>query len=95
MNLPIEIVNLISSFNGSQEELLTERGLRYMFLMTGKFFSWGLGNRDETLHRFLELYEIKKSKDLVKLLLRDEKCWKDKEDFWATENQVKKILTDM
>ena len=94
MNLPIELVDLISSFNGSQQELHTERGLRYMFLMTGKFFSWGLGDRDATLHRFLELYDIKKSKCLVELLLKEEK-WEDKESFWATEKEVKKFLTEM
>jgi len=92
MRLPIIIIDLISSFNGSQSELNTERGLRFMFLMTGKFFSWGLGNRDETLHRFLELYDIKKSQNLVELLLKDEKTWKSIESYWATEFQVKEIL---
>ena len=92
MKLPTQIIDIISEFNGSQEELNTERGLRYMFLMTGKFFSWGLGDRDETLHRFLELYQINKCKDLVEILLKDELDWKKKEDHWASTKQVKEIL---
>ena len=95
MRLPIEIVECISSFNGSQSELNCERGLRYMFLFCGKFFSWGLGNREETLHEFLHLYQPsqKSIKNLVKLLLAQEKSWRELESHWATEFKVKAILS--
>ena len=95
MKLPIEVIELISSFNGNQSELNCERGLRYMFLFFGKFFSWGLGNREQTLHMFLELYQPSRSqiKNLVKLLLVNEKEWKEIESHWATEFRVKDILS--
>jgi len=92
MRIPTEIICLISSFNGTDEELRTERGLRFMFLLTGKFFSWGLGDRDETLHKFLELYDIRKSKALVDALLWDEATWMAHEKHWASESEYKAIL---
>ena len=95
MKLPTNIVDLISSFNGTQSELNCERGLRYMFLFNNKYFSWGLGNREETLPEFFELYKPcdTSCKDLVKLLLKNEKYWKNIEDYWATQFEVKNILS--
>jgi hypothetical protein len=94
MKLPSEIVDIISSFNGTQSELNCERGLRYMFLFNGKFFSWGLGNREETLPEFFALYQPNRVsiRDLVKCLLKNEN-WKEVEDYWATEFRVKNILS--
>lgn len=94
MKLPADIIDIISSFNGSQNELNTERGLRFMFLQTGKFFSWG-DDREKTIHRFLELYDIRKCQELVKRLLKDEINWESKESFWATEIVVKKLLNNI
>ena len=95
MRLPTEVVDLISSFNGNQSELNCERGLRYMFLFSGKFFSWGLGNREQTLHKFLELYQPhrKEIKNLAKVLLAKEKDWKEIESHWASALRVKGILS--
>ena len=87
--------NIISSFNGTQSELNCERGLRYMFLFCGKFFSWGLGNREDTLPEFFSLYKPNEAscRDLVKTLLKDEKTWTEIESYWATEFRVKNILS--
>ena len=95
MRLPIEIVDLISSFNGNQTELYTEKGLRYIFLVDCSFCSWGSGNRKETFHIFLDLYRIEKSFLLVKLLLKNISYWQEQTNHWATEKQVKQILSEV
>ena len=95
MRIPKDVIDLISSYNGTDEELRTERGLRFMFLLTGKFFSWGLGDRDETIHKFLELYDIRKSKFLVDTLLWDEDTWAKHESHWASEVEFKQLLSNV
>ena len=95
MRLPLEIVDIISSYNGTQTELNCERGLRYMFLFCGKFFSWGLGIREDTLPDFFELYKPSSAniRKLVITLLKDEENWTAVEPNWATEIAVKDILS--
>ena len=92
MHIPACIIKIISSFNGNDKQLKTEKGLRIMFLKSNRFFSWGSASREESIHRFFQIYDINSHAKFVREHLSgDEYQFFYSE--WATESQVSDIIS--
>ena len=92
MHIPDCIIKIISSFNGTDKQLKTEKGLRIMFLKSNKFFTWGSASREESIHRFFQIYDIETHSKFV----REHLSAAEHSHFyneWATETQVADIIS--
>jgi len=91
MHIPPDIISLISSFNGTDKQLATEKGLKVMFLKSNRFFTWNYA-REDSIHRFFEIYDINSHSDFVKEHITENETNLFYSD-WATETQVLKMLS--
>ena len=91
--LPDSLVQLILEYYGTDEQNYIRRGLRYMFLISPSYFSWG-SDRNETLHIFLMYYENRNAKSFIEHLLKGTN-WKEAESIWATESELRQILSHL
>ena len=89
--LPTELIQLIQDYYGTDNENYIRRGLRYMFLLSPGFFTWG-SDREQTLHIFLRYYETAHAKDFVDHLLLGIN-WQTVENHWATSSELNAILS--
>ena len=92
MHIPACIIKIISSFNGNDKQLRTEKGLRIMFLKSNKFFTWGSASREDSIHRFFQIYDINSHSNFVKEHLSVDEYSHFYND-WATETQVADIFS--
>jgi len=84
-----DICNIILSYNGTDAELETEKGLRWLFLTDRKKFIWPHGSRKQTLHLFFEFYQVPLCHGFVNDLLKGKPYTPPN---WATSNDVRREL---
>jgi len=90
--IPTNICMIIVSYNGTDEELKTEKALRWLFLDNRKKFIWPYGDREETIHRFFGFYKIPDMHEVTDSLIKQHADYLPPN--WATSNQVLKLLSE-